>query len=76
MAHLTLPNIDDSVVEALRRRAARNGCSAEAEHREILREALLGENPLDLKQHLLAIPEVGEDADFEVPRPLARMIEL
>lgn len=76
MAHLTLPNIDDSVVEALRRRAAQNGRSAEAEHREILREALLGEKPLDLKQHLLAIPEVGEDADFEVPRPPARVVEL
>jgi antitoxin FitA len=39
---------------------------AEAEHREILPEALLpGKGRRSLKELLLAIPEVGEDADFE-----------
>ncbi|HSK01497.1 MAG TPA: hypothetical protein VK932_09660 [Kofleriaceae bacterium] len=76
MAELLVGDVDESVIEALRLRAARNGRSAEAEHREILREALLGKRDRDLKQHLLAMPDVGEDADFEAPRPPARKIEL
>ena len=40
MATLTVRNLDDSVVRALRVRAAERGRSAEAEHREILREVL------------------------------------
>lgn len=41
MAQLTVRNIDDQVVLALKQRAAAHGRSAEAEHREILRVALL-----------------------------------
>lgn len=40
MAALTVRNLDDAIVRALRIRAAENGRSAEAEHREILRQAL------------------------------------
>ena len=43
MATLTVRNLDDAVVMRLRIRAAEHGRSAEAEHREILRAALLGE---------------------------------
>jgi antitoxin FitA len=42
VATLTVRNLDDSVVRALRVRAAERGRSAEAEHREILREVLTG----------------------------------
>ncbi len=42
MAQLTVRNVNDIVVNALRKRAAEHGRSAEAEHREILRAALLG----------------------------------
>lgn len=42
MATLTVRNLDDAVVKQLRIRAAEHGRSAEAEHREILRSALLG----------------------------------
>ena len=42
MAHLTVRNVSDEVVDALKRRAAASGRSAEAEHRALLREALLG----------------------------------
>ncbi|HVY15164.1 MAG TPA: plasmid stabilization protein [Rhodopila sp.] len=42
MATLTVRNLDDDVVRALRIRAAEHGRSAEAEHREILRMALTG----------------------------------
>jgi plasmid stability protein len=42
MATLTVRNLDADVVRRLRIRAAEHGRSAEAEHREILRLALLG----------------------------------
>jgi len=42
MAQLTVRKLSEEVVGALRRRAAANGRSAEAEHRAILRETLLG----------------------------------
>ena len=41
MAQLIVRNIADDLVARLKRRAAEHGRSAEAEHREILREALL-----------------------------------
>ena len=41
MAQLTVRKISPEVVSALKRRAAANGRSAEAEHREILRASLL-----------------------------------
>lgn len=42
MATLTVRNLDDDLVRALRIRAAEHGRSAEAEHREILRQVLTG----------------------------------
>jgi antitoxin FitA len=58
---------DDPAVRELKLHAARHVRSAaEAEHRELLPEALLpAKRKKSLKEHLLAIPEVGEDADFE-----------
>lgn len=41
MAQLTVRNIDDEIIRRLRIRAAEHGRSAEAEHREILKQALL-----------------------------------
>jgi plasmid stability protein len=40
MGVLTVRNLDDEIVRALRIRAAEHGRSAEAEHREILKAAL------------------------------------
>lgn len=40
---LIVRNLDDEVVDKLMLRAARNGRSVESEHREILKQALLGE---------------------------------
>jgi len=40
---LSVRNLDDDLILRLKRRAARHGRSAEAEHREILRQALSGE---------------------------------
>ena len=42
MAQLTVRKISPELVGALKRRAAANGRSAEAEHRGILRTSLLG----------------------------------
>jgi hypothetical protein len=38
-----LRNLDDDLIARLKRRAARHGRSTEAEHREILRQALIGD---------------------------------
>lgn len=76
MAQLIVRNLEDDVVQALRERAARHGRSSEAEHRELLREVLLGRPAEDPKAVLLDMPEVGEDADFERLPDLPRRIEL
>lgn len=69
MAQLIVRNLDEDLVRALHTRAARHGRSVEAEHREILRQALRPqpEPKQSLKELLLAMPDVGEDADFERP---------
>lgn len=41
--NLQVRNLDDDLIVRLKRRAARHGRSTEAEHREILRQALSGE---------------------------------
>ena len=40
MGQLLVRNLDDALIQRLQIRAARNGGSMEAEHREILREVL------------------------------------
>lgn len=40
MANLTVRDVDEDVAQALKLRAAAHGRSAEAEHRQILREVL------------------------------------
>jgi plasmid stability protein len=42
-SNLHVRNLDDDLVARLKRRAARHGRSTEAEHREILRQALANE---------------------------------
>jgi len=41
--NLHVRNLDDDLIARLKRRAARHGRSTEAEHREILRHALVAE---------------------------------
>jgi plasmid stability protein len=41
--NLQVRNLDDDLIGRLKRRAARHGRSTEAEHREILRQALTAE---------------------------------
>jgi len=65
MAQLLVRQLEESLVKLLKQRAAEHGCSAEEEHRRILREALVGiptdsEKP-SLKAYLIAEPYVEED---------------
>jgi plasmid stability protein len=78
LTQLIVRNLDDEVVRELKLRAARHGRSAEAEHREILREVLLPAKgrTRPLKDLLLAIPPVGEDSDFERLPDTGRDVEL
>jgi plasmid stability protein len=64
MAQLIVRNIDDALIRALKKRAARHNHSAEQEHREILQQALLGPQRRSLAEVLAKMPNVGEDADF------------
>lgn len=43
MGELTVRAVDDAIIAALEQQAAEHGRSAEEEHRDILRSALLGE---------------------------------
>lgn len=68
MAQLIVRNLDEELVARLRQRAAKHRRSTEAEHREILREVLVPTGRrFSLKNHLLAMPDVGADEDFERP---------
>jgi plasmid stability protein len=71
VAQLIVRNLDDEMVARLRQRAAKHRRSTEAEHREILRQALPSQRRASLKQHLLGMPDVGTDEDFagQLDRP-------
>lgn len=76
MGQLIVRNLDDDVILALKRRAARHGRSTEAEHRAILREVLAGEHARpSFKEFLLSMPDVGDDEDFRAPRDLPRDVD-
>lgn len=77
MGQLIVRNVDDELIRALKMRAAQKRRSAEAEHRDILREALAGRRKRKtLKDVLLDMPSVGDDADFDRPKDLGRKTSL
>jgi antitoxin FitA len=77
LAQLIVRSLDQELVRRLKIRAARHGRSMEAEHREILQQALLEREPVEtLKELLLAMPPVGEDADFERLQDKGREAEI
>jgi antitoxin FitA len=65
MSDLVVRKLKPEVVEALKQREATNGRSAEAEHREILQDALLKPRRRKFADVLASMPDVGEDVDFE-----------
>lgn len=66
--NLVVRNVDEDVALALKQRAAARGRSAEAEHREILKNALLRPPRRSFSDVLASMPDVGEDADFDLRR--------
>jgi plasmid stability protein len=79
MARLIVRNVDEALVRELKLRAARNGRSAEEEHREILRESLKPLAPnrkrSSLKKLIEEMPYDGDDSDFERVQDFGRDIE-
>jgi antitoxin FitA len=77
MAQLIVRDLEEGLVLALKRRAAEHGRSAEAEHREILRQTLQTPRPAKtIKDFLLQIPNVGKDGDFRRRRDRGRQARL
>ncbi len=66
--NLIVRNVHPEIVNALKALATRNGRSAEAEHRAILEAALRRPRRRSIAEVLAAMPNVGEDADFQFHR--------
>jgi plasmid stability protein len=64
MPYLLVRGVDDGLARALEARAALNGRTPEAEHRDILAAALTCPARRSLADVLAAMPDVGSDADF------------
>jgi antitoxin FitA len=60
MGQLTVRKVDEEIIRRLRMRAAEHGRSAEAEHREILKQALLPNRKVDVAEWLRHAKEVRE----------------
>jgi plasmid stability protein len=76
MSQLVVRNLPPELVVRLKRRAAEHGVSAEAEHRQILKEALLGKATPSAKAVLAEMPDVGDDRDFARSASKRRRVEL
>lgn len=73
---LLVRSLDRRVVSALKARAASRGRSAEAEHRAILEQVLLGEPPAqDFKAYLRGMP-AAPDVEFTRSRDRGRRVRL
>jgi len=68
MPVLTVRNVSDEVHRALRLRAAQNGRSTEAEVRDILQEAVLPKNQLNLVDELAKIREMLGGVELDITR--------
>ena len=65
MSRLLVRDLEPEIVLALKKQATKHGRSAEAEHREILKQSLLGTRKKSFAEILSQMPNVGEDNDFE-----------
>ena len=77
MDKLNIEHLDQEIIRRLEQRAALHGCSVESELDSILKSAL-GQNTAEssVKDLLLSMPVVGEDADFEGTADSGRPIAL
>jgi len=78
MPQLIVRQIEEKVVRKLKQQAGQHGVSMEEEHRRILRAALTGSSRKkpSFKEHLLSMPNVGKDEDFERGPQINRPVEL
>lgn len=77
MAQLIIRNVEDTLVLALKQQAARHGRSVEAEHQDILRQALLGAEQAEaFKEWLTSMPDGACDEDFARVDDLPRDVDL
>jgi plasmid stability protein len=78
MSQLIVRQIEEQIVRKLKKQAGEHGVSMEEEHRRILREALLGKAAKrpSFKEALLAMPNAGDDQDFERGPQIARPVEV
>jgi plasmid stability protein len=63
--NLIVRNVDDRIALELKQRAVANGRSAEAEHRNILKDALQRPPRRPFAEVLASMPNVGNDTDFD-----------
>ena len=68
MAQLIIRNLDDELVARLKLRAAEHGRSAEAQHREILREALATEPRRSFKELATKVRAMSAGRSHTRPR--------
>jgi len=64
VADLVVRNLNPALVRSLKKRAASNGRSAEAEHRAILESTLAPTKRQTFAQALASMPNIGLDDDF------------
>ena len=87
MPDLVIHNPEPALVEELTALAAREGISVEEEHHRLLQRALESERTssespppeyagLNFKELLLAMPNVGRDEDFVMPRHPPRKVDI
>ena len=60
MGQLTVRKVDDEIIQRLKIRAAQHGRSAEAEHREILKQALTTEPKMSAEEWWRRAAELRE----------------
>ena len=72
MGNLHVRNVDDEIVERLERRAARHGRSAEAEHREILAQALSTESEPSFRELAARLRELLANREHTPAETLQR----
>jgi antitoxin FitA len=77
VAQLLVRDLENELVQALKRKAAHEGTSVEEAHRRILRAALLASKPKkSFKELLLEMPENEDDSIFGRRRNRPRKVTL
>ena len=78
MPDLILHDPPPALLERLAAIATRDGVSIEEKHRRLLESALLSSeyDALTFKELLMAMPDVGDDEDFRMPRQPPRPVDL